>query len=84
MKPAKPAPVESRRAWTGGSDTRPLGAVSKRERATLRAMFREQCAAWSAYWGECVPLDVARIFYCRARGDAHATHRALARRGEWK
>lgn len=64
------------RAWTGGSTPAPLSLTSPEERATVRAFFREQVADYVAYWGS-IGRDHLRLFWGRARHDAHATHRAL-------
>lgn len=63
------------KAWTGGSAPRPLPEVSRDERRYISHLFREQCETFRAFWGD-LPGDVRRIFWNRARYDAHATFRA--------
>lgn len=76
-------------AWTGGSRPRALSTISPGEAATLRALFRKQCATYAGAWGDLLPpsrvcpvsgrpvsrLDMARLFWRHARYDAHATYR---------
>ena len=64
----------SRRAWTGGSPPRPLASISLAELFDVGLLYAEQCQVYREAWGD-VPEDVARIFWGRARHDAHATHR---------
>lgn len=73
------------KAWTGGSSPLPLSKVTKKERGLISNLFREQLIDWSRYWrggvirssADQTPsvLSVARIFWKRARYDAHATFR---------
>lgn len=65
-----------RRAWTGGSAPRRFLQCCELERVIRRQLFREQCREYIDYWHD-LPRDVARIFYGRAAGDAHATVRPL-------
>lgn len=62
-------------AWMGGTRPGALATLSAEERQCVKRLFREQCMEWVTYWGEALPMDVARIFYNRARYDAHATYR---------
>jgi len=66
-----PQPV----AWTGGSRP-PCYAVSPTARRLLIShLLREQVRQYAAYWSECPNLDTVRIFWNRAKHDAHATIR---------
>ena len=49
-------------------------------RSLTREQFRTDAREWSRYWREPLPLDVARILWNRARGDAYASIRAYAER----
>lgn len=62
-------------AWTGGSRPRPLLELTKGERTYVSYLFRQQMSTWLDFWFAPMPLDVARIFWKRARYDAHATYR---------
>lgn len=62
-----------RRAWTGGSPPKPLNQIYGLERALVRHFFREQVTEWTSFWKTKIPLDIARVFWGRARGDAFAT-----------
>ena len=62
-------------AWMGGSRPRPLLELSQYERLYVTYLFRQQVRTWSTYWFAPVPGDIARIFWKRARYDAHATYR---------
>ena len=61
--------------WMGGSRPRPLLELSQYERLYVTYLFRQQVRTWSTYWFAPVPGDIARIFWKRARYDAHATYR---------
>lgn len=63
------------RAWMGGSRPRPLSELSWSERLYVTRLFRDQMNTWIDFWGDLVPMDVARTFWKRARYDAHATYR---------
>lgn len=64
------------RAWTGGDGPRPLRECSAEERAYARKLYRAECRVWCDFWGrDGYELDVARVFWNRARHDAHATFR---------
>lgn len=63
------------RAWTGGSLPERLSVIGPQERTTVRAFFREQLADWHTAWGDLPDADTLRVFWKRARFDAHATHR---------
>jgi len=62
-------------AWTGGSRPRPLLELSMGERRYVTRLFREQMSAWSGFSLDPVPMTIARVFWKRARYDAHATYR---------
>lgn len=65
-------------AWMGGSSPKKLSTLSHKERGLVSFLFAEQVAAYSGGWGEFPNLDVCRIFWNRARHDAHATCRRWA------
>lgn len=67
----------NRTAWTGGSTPAPLSAITPTERAMVTAYFREQAREYLNFWGD-FPPDVRRIFWGRARYDAHANMRTAA------
>ena len=67
----------SRAAWTGGSKPAPLAAITPMERAMVTAYFREQAREYINFWGD-FPPDVRRLFWVRARYDAHASMRGAA------
>ena len=67
-------------AWMGGSSPEPLLSISAAERSIVSFLFQEQVVEWTSYWQDKIPLDLCRIFWNRARGDAHATHR---KRSQW-
>ncbi len=62
-------------AWMGGSRPRPLLELSMGERLYVTRLFRVQVYTWQEFWSGPVPTDVCRIFWKRARYDAHATYR---------
>ena len=68
---------ESLTAWMGGSRPKPIKECSADEVALVSLLFREQFQTWHDYWKDSPSLDVARIFWNRARHDAHATMRNL-------
>lgn len=61
-------------AWTGGSTPGPYGAISRRERYLVSEVFREQAQEFVGRWGR-MDWEDARMFWARARYDAHATVR---------
>ncbi len=61
--------------WMGGSRPRPLSELSQDEREYASYLFRQQMRTWSTYWSTPASIDVCRIFWKRARYDAHATYR---------
>ena len=68
--------------WMGGSRPRPLLELSMGERRYVTRLFREQVDTWLDYWRDSIPMDVCRIFWKRARYDAHATYRNERPKGE--
>lgn len=64
-------------AWMGGSRPKPITECSADEVALVSLLFREQFKTWHDYWKDYPSRDVARIFWNRARYDAHATMRDL-------
>jgi len=62
-------------AWMGGSRPRPLLELMMDERTYVSYLFRQQVRTWSEYWFAPVPFEIARIFWKRARYDAHAAYR---------
>lgn len=63
------------KAWTGGSDPRPLSEITGFEREYVSALFAEQVTEWVECWGDLPKMDTVRLFWDRARHDAHATCR---------
>lgn len=61
-------------AWMGGFRPLPYPEISQEEKALVSILFREQCEIYSCYWGD-LPKDMRRLFWNRARYDAHATFR---------
>ncbi len=66
-------------AWMGGSSPRRWGKLSSMERQLVKAYYIEQHDMWVKFWAEELPREQSRIFWRRARGDAHATMRDLKR-----
>ena len=63
-------------AWTGGSGPTAPSGITTMEAAYAKALFRSQCNTFRHYWRtRVIPYDTMRIFWGRARGDAHATFR---------
>lgn len=65
----------TRAAWTGGCRPRPLLLIGPEEARLVRFFFREQMQEWNDFWGDWPDKDTRRIFWGRARFDAHATIR---------
>lgn len=65
-----------RTAWTGGSRPAKSSAVTRAETQLRREIFREQVQTFTGYWGDAPNRDTLRIFFNRARYDAHATTRS--------
>lgn len=62
-------------AWMGGSRPNQLSTVSPAEAAKCRELFQEQATIYIQAWGN-LPPEIARLFWKRARYDAHASARA--------
>lgn len=62
-------------AWMGGSRPAPLSDISRGERTRVSLLFLAQYREFADYWGEAAEFAVCRIFWKRARYDAHATYR---------
>lgn len=64
------------KAWTGGSDPAPLATVHPHERGLITFLFHEQVCTYMTFWRiSSVERDTIRLFWRRARYDAHATYR---------
>jgi len=66
-------------AWTGGSKPLPVPLISHEERKILVFLFQEQIIKYLNYWHDYPDDDTVRIFWNRARYDAHATMRESIR-----
>lgn len=62
-------------AWTGGSSPAPFASLDAPQRATVKAAYAEQCSMYEDFWGKAPDVELRRVFWNRARHDAHATHR---------
>ena len=67
-------------AWTGGSPPPAYSYSPTARRLLISHLFREQVRTFAAYWSECPDMSTARIFWNRAKHDAHATMRQTADR----
>ena len=67
--------IEDHVAWTEGSSPTALSTICDEERKIVSFFFRDQVTTWTSYWNEPIPRDICRIFWRRARYDAHATMR---------
>lgn len=65
--------------WTGGSRPNKPSKVTQAETSVRSYLFREQIEAFRKYWGDYPDRDTLRIYFRRARMDAHA-HRARPHR----
>jgi len=63
------------KAWTGGSAPAGLLEISREERELVSYLFQEQMTTWNQGWGGWPDKDTRRIFWNRARYDAHSTFR---------
>lgn len=61
------------KAWTGGSQPRPINEISEEECFYAMKLFHQQMEAWRSFWGDEPSEGTQRLFFNRARGDAHAT-----------
>jgi len=66
--------VITHQTWMGGSRPRPINQVTGAERRYITTLFKEQCRIFRNFWGD-LPKDMRRLFFNRARYDAHATFR---------
>lgn len=62
-------------AWTGGSRPAKPSEVGQMQAGLQKYLFSEQVVTFLRYWGDSPNWDTLRIFYGRARYDAHATFR---------
>ena len=62
-------------AWTGGSRPAAPSAISAAQAGTQKFLYCQQVETFRNYWGDYPNWDTLRIYYNRARYDAHATHR---------
>ncbi len=63
-------------AWMGGTHPKPLKDIDPRERTMVSFYFREQMKVWTDYWQDNCPKDTRKVFWNRARHDAHASRRS--------
>lgn len=63
-------------AWTGGCRPAKPSAISPLQAGVQKYLFSEQVVTFRKYWGDSPNWDTLRIFFNRARYDAHATFRA--------
>ena len=68
---------DKRRAWTGGSAPHAYGELSEVERALCVLFYSDQVDTWQDYWHEAPDAGLRRLFWDRARADAHATVRSF-------
>jgi hypothetical protein len=62
-------------AWTGGCRPAKPSAIGSKQAGVQKALFGEQVMDFLTYWGDSPNWDTLRIFFRRARYDAHATCR---------
>lgn len=62
-------------AWMGGTRPLPLSQISREERIAVALLFEDQVKDFLGFWGDNPVMDTYRIFWRRARYDAHATFR---------
>lgn len=62
-------------AWMGGSRPKKFSDCSVKEKNLVSYLFRDQVAAFNLFWGDMPEMDIFRIYWKRARYDAHATLR---------
>lgn len=62
-------------AWTGGSTPAKPSQISAAQASVQKFIFAQQVADFFGYWGDYPNRDTLRIFFRRARMDAHATFR---------
>jgi hypothetical protein len=61
-------------AWTGGDRPCKYSTLTKREKYIVSEVFRDYVCTYVKRWGNIEP-DMVRLFWSRARYDAHATYR---------
>ena len=66
-------------AWTGGSQPPPYNTTTRGHKLLISRILREQIHDYMTAWRTGPDLDTIRIFWNRARHDAHATIRAYYR-----
>ena len=59
--------------WMGGDRPGAYSATNANEKRLCTVFFRMYCADYFSGWNECPTIEVARVFWKRARHDAHAT-----------
>ena len=62
-------------AWTGGCRPLKPSQISREQASLQKYLFGEQVCTFRAYWHFEPEWEVLRIFFNRARYDAHATYR---------
>jgi len=63
-------------AWTGGDRPAMPSQVGPKFAGLQKLLFGEQVETFRGYWGDSPNWDTLRIFFRRARYDAHATLRS--------
>jgi hypothetical protein len=61
------------KSWTGGSYAAGIQEVPADEFLLILELYREQVATWEKYWGDKPDNAMKKLFWNRARQDAHAT-----------
>ncbi len=62
--------------WMGGSVPRPYPEVAgSPEGAYVARLFQDEVNVWESHWGDKCAVDMRKVFWGRARYDAHATYR---------
>ena len=61
------------KVWTGGTMPASVESLTRQERHLVSYLFRQQFSTFVDYWEEYPDRDTQRIFWRRARFDAHAT-----------
>lgn len=62
-------------AWMGGSKPNKLSSIDSRERQMVSIFFQEQMYHFIRYWESYPDKDTTRLFWNRARHDAHSSRR---------
>jgi hypothetical protein len=62
-------------AWTGGCKPAKPSEISAAQASVQKYLFAEQVNTWFNYWHDYPNWDTLKIFFNRARYDAHATFR---------